>query len=139
VKVEIHVDGSSLGNPGPSGIGIVLSSITKDREVSEPLVGSVTNNAAELKAAVRGLELLNHRCITEVIMYSDSTLVVGWATKNWKVAAHPELVRNLKNLIAECKSFQMIKIDRSNIGHERADELAKIASFSVKEMLDRKE
>jgi ribonuclease HI len=134
MEVEIHVDGSCLGNPGPGGIGIILSSKIRDKEVSEPLIGSVTNNIAELKAAVRGLELLKYRKLTKVTMYSDSKLVVGWATKNWKAVAHPELVRSLKSLIAECKSFQMIKIDRLDPIHEKVDELAKMAALSVKEI-----
>jgi len=133
MKVEIHVDGSSLGNPGPGGIGIVLNSEAKDLEVSEPLVGVVTNNAAELKAAIRGLEFLKYRSATDVIMYSDSKLVVGWAVENWKVVAHPILVRTLKNLIAECQSFKMVKVERTDVSHQRADELAKMASLSVKE------
>ena len=135
MKVKIHVDGSSLGNPGPGGIGIVLSSKTKDKEVSEPLVGTVTNNIAELKAAIRGLEFLKYRKITEVTMYSDSKLVIGWATRGWRAAAHPGLVRNLKNLITECKSFKMIKIERSDPIQERADKLAKMAALSAKEAL----
>jgi len=135
MKVEIHVDGSCLGNPGYGGIGIILSSETKDKEISEPLVGSVTNNIAELKAAIRGLEFLKYRKMTDVIMYSDSRLVIGWATENWKAAAHPALVSILKSLIAECKSFKIIKIDESDPIHKRVDELAKMAALSVKEKL----
>ena len=136
MNVEIHVDGSSLGNPGPGGIGIVLSSETKDKEVSEPLVGAVTNNVAELKAAIRGLEFLKYRDVTDVTMYSDSKLVIGWATENHKAAAHPGLVGILKSLIAECKSFKMVKTNESDPIHRRADELAKMASLSVKEKLE---
>ena len=133
MDVKIHVDGSSLGNPGPGGIGIVLISETKYKEVSESLVGTVTNNVAELKAAIRGLELVNYRDVVDVVMYSDSKLVIGWATENWKVAAHPELVKTLKNLISECKSFKMVKTTENDPMHKRADELAKIASSSIKE------
>lgn len=136
MKIEIHVDGSSLGNPGPGGIGIVLSSETIDKEVSEQLIGNVTNNVAELKAAVRGLEFLKYRSISNVIMYSDSKLVVGWATENWKAAAHPELVMILKSLIAECKSFKMVRIKRDDSTHQRADELAKMAALCVKKKLE---
>jgi len=135
MNVEIHVDGSSLGNPGPGGIGIVLISETIDKEVSEQLVGTVTNNIAELKAAIRGLEFLKYRNITDVTMYSDSKLVIGWATENWKAAAHPALVSILKSLIAECKSFKMVKTDESDPIHKRVDELAKMAALFVKEKL----
>ena len=133
MDVKIHVDGSSLGNPGPGGIGIVLISETKYKEVSESLVGTVTNNVAELKAAIRGLEFIRYRELTDAVMYSDSKLVIGWATENWKSAAHPELVKTLKNLISECKSFKMVKTTENDPIHKRADELAKIASSSAKE------
>lgn len=136
MEVEIYVDGSCLGNPGPGGIGIILISRVRDKEISEPLVGSVTNNIAELKAAIRGLELLKYRKIMKVTMYSDSKLVIGWATEGWKVAAHTGLVRSLKSLIAECKSFQIIKVDELNLIHKRVDELAKMAALSVKRSLE---
>jgi len=135
MKVVIYVDGSSLGNPGPGGIGIVLSSETRDKEVSEQLIGTVTNNVAELKAAIRGLEFLKYRSVMDVTMYSDSKLVVGWATENWKAAAHPGLVGILKSFIAECKSFKMVKTDESDPIHKKADELAKMAALSAKEKL----
>ena len=135
--IKIYVDGSSLGNPGPGGIGIVLISETKNKEVSESLVGTVTNNVAELKAAIKGLEFVKYRDVVDVVMYGDSTLVIGWATENWKSAAHPGLVKTLKNLISECKSFQMVKITENDPMHKKADELAKIASSSAKEQSDR--
>ena len=50
----IFTDGSSAGNPGPSGVGIVLRYGTHQKEISKP-IGAATNNIAELEAIKTGL------------------------------------------------------------------------------------
>ncbi|HUV84650.1 MAG TPA: RNase H family protein [Methanosarcinales archaeon] len=136
-NVNIYVDGSCLGNPGPAGIGIVLSSETVDKEVSIPIIGCGTNILAELTAAIKGLELLNFRPITNVIMYTDSQTVIGWAMLNWKATSHTDLVRKFKDLIAECKSFKIKKVSKTDQipQHFRSHELAQEAAAALKESI----
>ena len=57
MKVVVHVDGGARGNPGPAAIGVVVSS--PDGEVLDELgerIGVATNNVAEYRALLRGLE-----------------------------------------------------------------------------------
>jgi ribonuclease HI len=75
MKAVLHTDGASLGNPGPSGIGVVIESGGRTVELSEH-IGQATNNIAEYTALVRGLEEAQKLGATEVAVYMDSELVV---------------------------------------------------------------
>lgn len=84
-QVTIYTDGSSLGNPGPGGWGVVLEYQGREKELSggEP---ATTNNRMELTAIIEGLSALKEPC--EVTLYSDSQYAVkaieqGWA-KQWR-------------------------------------------------------
>ena len=55
-SLAIYVDGASRGNPGPAAIGVVVKSGNKVvREIGE-FIGRFTNNVAEYRALIRGLE-----------------------------------------------------------------------------------
>ena len=81
-KVLIYTDGSSRGNPGPGGYGIVLLSGERKRELSGGF-SRTTNNRMELMAVIAGLEALNRVCQVEV--YSDSTYVINAMNKGWSL------------------------------------------------------
>ena len=55
-RVEIYADGACSGNPGPSGIGVVLKSGKHYKEISKA-IGYATNNRAEIQAAIEGTSL----------------------------------------------------------------------------------
>ena len=78
-KITMYTDGSSLGNPGPGGFGIVLMSGPYRKELSAGF-RLTTNNRMELMAVIVGLETLkNDGC--EVTVYSDSQYVVNSVEK----------------------------------------------------------
>jgi ribonuclease HI len=85
VKLVVHVDGGARGNPGSAAIGVVLS--TPDGEVVEEVsetIGEATNNVAEYRALLAGLEHARALGATEVEVVNDSELVarqVGGAYK----------------------------------------------------------
>jgi ribonuclease HI len=57
VKLVLHVDGGARGNPGPAAIGVVISH--PDGTVVDELaerIGTATNNVAEYRAVLRGLQ-----------------------------------------------------------------------------------
>ena len=74
--VHLYTDGSSLGNPGPGGYGIILQFETKSyiKEFSQGFV-KTTNNRMELLAVIIGLEKLK-KSPMDVVVYSDSKYVV---------------------------------------------------------------
>lgn len=79
-KWIIYTDGSSIGNPGPGGYGVVLISEKIRREHSGGF-RMTTNNRMELVAAIKGLGELKGTC--DVTLYSDSRYLVDGMTKGW--------------------------------------------------------
>mgnify|MGYP003477042327 FL=1 len=79
--VEIYTDGSSRGNPGPGGLGVVLRANDKEKRLSMGFK-KTTNNRMELLAVIVGLSALKKEGIN-VIIYSDSKYVVDSVTKGW--------------------------------------------------------
>ena len=83
---EIYIDGASLGNPGPAGVGVVVldGDATPLRELSCP-IGETTNNVAEYLALVYALhEALRLGC-TSVTVKTDSELLARQMTGQYKV------------------------------------------------------
>ena len=81
MKIEIFTDGSSKGNPGPGGFGIVMRYGDKTKEYSEGF-RRTTNNRMELLAVIKALEKLKRYDIP-VIVYSDSKYVIDSIEKGW--------------------------------------------------------
>jgi ribonuclease HI len=76
-KVKVHCDGGSRGNPGPSALGVVISTL-KDEVIEEfgEYLGTQTNNYAEYSAVVAALVKLSDMKLTEADFYLDSELIV---------------------------------------------------------------
>ena len=69
-KIKIYTDGSSIGNPGPGGYGIILYWEGKIRELTGGY-RKTTNNRMELLAVIIGLESLRYKP-SNVTIFSDS-------------------------------------------------------------------
>lgn len=83
--ITMYTDGSSRGNPGPGGYGVILMSGSLQKELSQGY-RLTTNNRMELMAVIAGLQALKKDGM-KVTIYSDSQYVVkavkeGWL-KNW--------------------------------------------------------
>jgi ribonuclease HI len=90
-RLIIHVDGGSRGNPGPAAIGIVIQDDAGERveDVAET-IGETTNNVAEYRALLRGLERAAALGATEVELINDSELVARQLNRVYKVK-HPAM------------------------------------------------
>jgi len=86
VKVVVHVDGGARGNPGPAAIGVVVSDAGGGllEELGEP-IGATTNNVAEYRALLRGLERARALGASEVEVVGDSELVAKQVNGQYKV------------------------------------------------------
>jgi ribonuclease HI len=85
-KVTVNVDGGARGNPGPAAIGVVVRDA--DGAVLEALgetIGRATNNVAEYKALLRGIELAAEHGASEVHLIGDSQLIVRQVEGRYKV------------------------------------------------------
>jgi ribonuclease HI len=122
--IQIFTDGASAGNPGPSGIGVLLRFGDHEKEISE-YIGLATNNIAELKAIQAGLRALK-RTSLPVQIFTDSRYAYGVLALGWKAKANSELVDSIKKTMRKFKAVKIIKV-KGHAGHkenERADFLA---------------
>jgi ribonuclease HI len=88
-EVVVYCDGGSRGNPGPSAIGAVVLDPSSDpprrlATVSER-IGITTNNVAEYRALIAGLEAAAPYGARRVRVRADSKLVVEQVKGTWKV------------------------------------------------------
>jgi len=91
VKLVVHVDGGSRGNPGPAAAAAVLS--TPDGDVVDEAartLGSTTNNVAEYRGLLLGLERAAALGATEIEVINDSELIAHQVTGRYKVK-HPDM------------------------------------------------
>ena len=128
-ELIIHSDGSSLGNPGPGGIGVVIRDADGHvlAEISEN-IGETTNNVAEYRAAIAGLRRARELGAGRVLLRADSELMIKQIKREYRVKN-----ANLKPLYAELMdaagafvSFRCEHVRRELNAH--ADELANRAS-----------
>lgn len=136
-QLIIYTDGSSRGNPGPGGYGVVLMWGDKRKELSGGF-RLTTNNRMEIMAVIAGLEALN-RIGLHVTVYSDSQYVVkaveeGWL-KKWIATDFKggKKNRDLWMRFHEVASkhhvkFKWVKGHASNAFNNRCDELATAAA-----------
>lgn len=134
----MYTDGSSLGNPGPGGYGVVLMSGHHRKELSAGY-RLTTNNRMELLAVIVGLEQLK-RDGCRVTVYSDSKYVVdsvskgwvfGWERKGFAQKKNPDLWRRFL-AIYRCHAvrFVWVKGHAEIPENERCDVLAVTAARS---------
>ena len=91
MKVVVHVDGGARGNPGPAAGAAVIS--TPDGDVlasASTLLGVATNNVAEYRGLILGLERARELGATEVEIVNDSELVAKQLTGAYRVK-HPDM------------------------------------------------
>lgn len=122
--IILYTDGASSGNPGPSGIGVVMRYGGHTREISK-YIGVTTNNVAELEAIRIALEELK-RTDLPVYIHTDSSYACGLLVKNWKAKKNLELVGTIRRQLTQFKEIHLIKV-RGHQGvpdNERADRLA---------------
>jgi len=103
LNLRIHTDGGARGNPGPAGIGVVLTDADTGEAIArvKSYIGETTNNQAEYRAVIRGLTEALERHPASVMVVADSELLVRQLTgvyrvKNADLAKRFLEVRNLE-------------------------------------------
>jgi ribonuclease HI len=86
MRVTVNVDGGSRGNPGPAAIAAVASdSSGKLLEERSKAIGEATNNVAEYRALLLGIELARELGADEIELVGDSELIVRQVRGEYKV------------------------------------------------------
>jgi ribonuclease HI len=115
-KLTVNVDGGARGNPGPAAIGVVVRN--DDGAVVEQVgetIGKTTNNVAEYRALLRGLELAAAHGADEVELIGDSELVVRQIEGRYKVrhADMKELHTKAKAMLAAFDDWSIRHVKRA--------------------------
>lgn len=140
--IYLYTDGSSRGNPGPGGYGVILSCGPHYKEISAGYE-LTTNNRMELLAVIVGLEAIKLPK-ADVQVVSDSKYVVeavekgwlfGWEKKGFAKQKNPDLwVRFLNIYRRHNVKFNWIKGHNQHPQNERCDALAVEAALNVEKL-----
>ena len=95
-EIQIFTDGSSLGNPGPAGYGIILKSGKHYKELYQGY-RLTTNNRMELLAVIVALESIKKEN-SNIQVYTDSKYVVDAINKNWLQNWQKKAFKGKKNV-----------------------------------------
>jgi ribonuclease HI len=117
-EVLIYCDGGARGNPGPAAIGAVVLDPTTDpptrlATVSER-IGVATNNVAEYRAVIAGLEAARPHHARVARVRADSLLVVRQLQGAWKLKHPPlrPLFERARALLAEYEVVDLAHVPR---------------------------
>jgi ribonuclease HI len=118
-KLTVNVDGGARGNPGPAAIGAVVrdgeGNVLAERGER---IGRATNNVAEYRALLAGIELAVAHGATELELIGDSELIVRQVEGKYKVKN-----AGMKELHAEVKAA-LVPFERWSIRHVRREQNA---------------
>jgi ribonuclease HI len=129
-KLVVNVDGGARGNPGPAAIGVVVQSPGGEMlEERGERIGHATNNVAEYRALLLGIERAAELGAGEVELVGDSELIVRQVKGEYKVKD-----ATLRELHAEVKRA-LRGFEHWSIRHVRREQNAE-ADRLVNEALD---
>src|SRR3989344_3997857 len=121
-KATIYTDGGARGNPGPAGIGAVITLAGK-QHLFKKYIGEPTTHQAEYQAVILALEEAKRLGVDEVAFFLDSELVAEQLNRRYKVK-HPELQPLFLKAWNLAQSFKKITYSHVPRGqNKRADTL----------------
>jgi ribonuclease HI len=130
-KLIINTDGGARGNPGPSGIGVVIKNekgmIVEERN---EYIGEATNNCAEYKALILALLTAKEFNADYLHINMDSELVVRQMQGKYKIKEP-----SLKILAAEVLKLtnQFKQVDFHHVPREQNKEADKLVNRAIDE------
>ena len=123
-QVVVHVDGGARGNPGPAAVAAVAAEpaggVLAERNA---YIGEATNNVAEYRAVLLGLELAKELGASKVEVVNDSELVARQIDGRYKVkhAGLKPLYKETMEALRDFGEWSVRSVRRES--NERADEL----------------
>ncbi len=116
-KLTVNVDGGARGNPGPAAIGAIVrdgeGAVLEERGER---IGRATNNVAEYRALLLGIELAAALGASELELVGDSELIVRQVEGRYKVkdATMKELHGQVKAALRPFESWSIRHVRREN-------------------------
>ena len=133
--IVAYTDGACSGNPGPAGLGYVISWPDGTREQKGEPLGQGTNNIAELTAIWRVLQKTEGET-RPVVIHTDSAYSIGVLSRGWKAKANRELIESIRLTIRRVPGLELRKV-KGHAGvpdNELVDDLARQAAETQSEV-----
>ena len=112
LRLTVHIDGGSRGNPGPAAAAYVIRDADDDTVVREAglYLGKATNNVAEYRALLAALEFAAQLKASQLQIFSDSELLVRQINGQYRVknAALKEIFDRARDLM---NGFALVSVD----------------------------
>ena len=127
-ELVIYIDGASRGNPGPSGIGIVVKDISGEVvENIKKYIGIATNNTAEYSAFLTALGAAEKLGANKIKIFLDSELVYKQYLGEYRTNDKnlKEYLKKIREKEKKFTSVEVTHVPREN--NKEADKLANIA------------
>jgi ribonuclease HI len=135
--ITLQFDGGSRGNPGPAGIGVVLTAADETPIFTlGRFIGVCTNNVAEYSALITGLQEAQKLGVRKLIVRGDSELIIKQLKGEYRVK-HPDMKKLHEQASALLHQFASVTITH-NLRHknELADKLANLAMDRKRDVLE---
>lgn len=122
-EAVVYFDGACKGNPGSAGYGVVLH-LDDEEIIAKDSIGDATNNRAEYRGLIAGLELAKQNGVTHLIAKGDSRLIIRQMTGEYDVndfrlqALHAEA----REIAKEFTQIEYEEVEREDV--EITDEFA---------------
>ncbi len=128
--VKLFIDGGCRGNPGPGAIGVlIVDNDGNQLRMEAECIGVTTNNRAEYRALIKGLDLCAKHTRRRVTAYSDSELVVNHMNGHWRLK--DDTLRELWKKVKQCeqvfKEVVYTHVRRTNPNIKKVDRALKEA------------
>jgi len=130
--LEIYIDGASKGNPGHSGVGIVIYRNGQVLKRISSYIGKATNNIAEYTALIYALEEALLLKATSLKINTDSQLLARQINRVYKVK-HEGLIGLYERAVHLLSGFEKVLVN--HIPREKNTCADKLATGAIKEVL----
>ena len=136
-KVLVYADGASRGNPGPAAFGVVLYDAFGNLLVRRRRsIGRATNNEAEYRALIDGLDRAAQHTRTKVEVYMDSQLVINQMNGEWRIT-ESRLAKLAAKVREKARPFQEVTYAHVPRTHRRIQEADAQANMALDERYGR--
>jgi ribonuclease HI len=134
-QIEIYIDGASKGNPGPSGVGVVICQDSQTIKNISSYIGNTTNNIAEYTALIYGLQEGLILKAESIKINTDSQLLYRQINKLYRIKS-PNILGLYNQAMHLMAAFKEVSI--KHIPREANRGADKLADKAVKEAVKKK-
>ena len=118
-KVTLYSDGGARGNPGPAAIGVLICDESgAELQDHQEVIGNTTNNVAEYRAVLAGLDLAKKLGAREVHCFVDSELVAKQMSGEYRVKT-PHIQELFMKVLEKRKNFERVQFTHVPRTHEK--------------------